>query len=61
MSNYNKKKIIILDHNEQKVMIYDYDENVWESPEDMVDEDENIILDSNCQWMIVNELNIEIK
>lgn len=61
MSNYNKKKIIILDFGEANVLIYDYDENVWESPEDMTDEDGNYILDSNCQWMVVDELNIKIK
>jgi hypothetical protein len=61
MSNYNKKKIVILDHGQQKVMVYDYNENVWDSPEDMMDENGNYILDSNCEWMVVNELNIEIK
>jgi hypothetical protein len=55
------KKIIILDFGESKVLVYDYDENIWESPEDMTDENGNYILDSNCQWMVVDELNIKIK
>lgn len=61
MSNCNKKKIIILDYGEKKVTVYDYNENVWENAEDMTDEDGNYIIDSNCQWMVVDELNIEIK
>jgi len=56
-----KKKIIILDFGTTNVLIYDYDENVWDCPEDMTDEDGCFILDSNCQWMIVDELNIKIK
>lgn len=55
-----KKKIIILDFGTTNVLIYDYDENIWNCPEDMTDEDGNFILDSNCQWMVVDELNIKI-
>lgn len=56
-----KKKIIILDFRTQDVFIYNYDENVWESCEDFI-ESKKINLNSNdCQWMVVDELNIQIK
>lgn len=58
------KKIIILDFSTGEVHIFPYDENVWENGEDFIeDENENgnIALSLiNCQWMIVNELKIEI-
>lgn len=54
------KKIIILDFGTGKVDIYPYDENVWENAEDMTDEDGNYILNSNCQWMIQDKLNLKI-
>jgi len=54
------KKIIILDFGTGKVDIYPYDINVWENAEDMTDEYGNYLIDSNCQWMIVDDLKIEI-
>ena len=54
------KKLIVLDHGESKVHIYNYDENIWESPEDFTDEDGIYLLDSNCEWMLVDKLNIKI-
>jgi hypothetical protein len=58
------KKIIILDFSTGEVHIFPYDENIWEDGEDfIVDENENgsIALSlSNCQWMIVDNLNIAI-
>jgi len=58
MSNF--KKLVVLDHGEQTVTVYSYDEDIWESPEDFTDEDGNCLLDSNCQWMVVKNLNIKI-
>ena len=55
------KKIIILDFEESQVLIYDYDENIWDCPEDMTFDDGSFILNSNCQWMVADELNIKIK
>jgi len=55
------KKIIILDFGTTEVSIYDYDENIWECPEDFTDENGVFIIDSNCQYMVVDELNIKIR
>lgn len=58
------KKIIILDFSTAEVHVFPYDDNVWENGEDfIVDENENgsIALSlSNCQYMIVDDLNIQI-
>ena len=54
------KKLVVLDHGEQSVTVYNYDENIWETPEDFTDENGNYVLDSNCQWMVVDDLNIKI-
>jgi hypothetical protein len=54
------KKLIVLDHGTREVHIYNYDENIWESPEDFTDEDGHYLLDSNCEWMVVDELNIKV-
>ena len=54
------KKIIILDFGSEEVLVYPYDENVWDDTEDMTDEDGNLIINSSCQWMIVDELQIKI-
>jgi hypothetical protein len=54
------KKLVVLDHGEKTVTVYPYDENVWESPEDFTDEDGIYVLDSNCEWMVVDDLNIKI-
>ena len=58
------KKIIILDFSTAEVHVFPYDENVWDDGKDFIeDENENgdIALSlSNCQWMIVDDLKIEI-
>jgi len=54
------KKLIILDHSTQKVHVYNYDENIWESPEHFEIEEGVPVLNSNCEWMLVNELHIQI-
>ena len=50
----NIKKIIILDYSTGEVLIKDYDENIWECAEDMTNEDGNLILHSDCHYMIVD-------
>lgn len=54
------KKLVVLDHGEQTVTVYPYDENIWEEPEDFTDENGIYVLDSNCEWMVVEELKIKI-
>lgn len=54
------KKLIILDFGTGEVHIYPYDENIWESPEDFTDEDGYMIIDSNCQYMVVKDLKLQI-
>jgi len=61
MNNYNKKKIIILVFDTEEVLVYDYDENVWEDCIEFLESDEININSNNCQWMVINELNIQIK
>lgn len=61
MSNYDKKKIIILVFDTEEVLVYDYDENVWESCEDFLESEEMNLNSSNCQWMVIENLNIQIK
>jgi hypothetical protein len=56
-----KKKIIILDFRTQDVLIYDYDENIWESCEDFIESEEINLNSNDCQWMVVDEINIKIK
>ena len=46
--NENIKKIIILDYSTGEVLIKDYDENIWDCPEDMTDEDGILIINSDC-------------
>lgn len=55
------KKIIILCSSTQEVLIYDYNENVWEDVEDFLTSEEIDLDVNNCQWMVVDELNIQIK
>ena len=57
----NIKKIIILDYSTGEVLIKDYDENIWNCAEDMTDEDGNLIIHSDCDWMVVDELNLKIE
>lgn len=55
-----KKVLVILDFTTQEVLIYPYDENVWESPEDVTDRDGNLVIDNNCQYMVCDKLNIKM-
>lgn len=54
------KKIIILDYNTGEVLITDYDPNIWESPEDMEDEFGVGLINSNCNYMVVDKLVLKI-
>jgi hypothetical protein len=55
-----KKALIVLDFETQKVDVYPYDENIWESPEEFQDENDCYIITSNCQWMLTDNLSIKI-
>lgn len=64
MSNQDKQHLIVLDHANQEVHIFPYDENVVESPEDFICEAsencegaENLKL-TNCEFMLVNKVQI---
>lgn len=54
------KALIVLDYIEERVDVYPYDETIWESPEDFTDDDGNYILHSNCNWMVVENVNIKV-
>lgn len=54
------KKLIVLDFETAEVHVYQYDENVWESPEDFTDKDGAYVITESCQWMVVADLNIQI-
>ena len=43
------------------MLIKDYDENIWDCAEDMTDEDGNLLLHSDCHYMIVDKLNLKIE
>jgi hypothetical protein len=58
------KKIVILDFSTAEVHVFSYDSNVWDSGEDffagLAETTEHNFSESNCQWMILDELKIQI-
>ncbi len=54
------KKLVVMDQGTQAISVYQYDENIWESPEDFTTEEGEQPIDSNVSWMVVDELNIHI-
>lgn len=54
-------KIIVLCFSTAEVLVYPYDNNVWEDAEDFLTSEEINLDINNCEWMIVDELNIQIK
>ncbi len=55
-----KQTIIILDFGSGKVLIYPYDPNVWEDGEAFLTSKEVNLRPSNCEWMVVDKLLIEV-
>jgi hypothetical protein len=53
-------KIIILDFRTQDIHIYDYDLNVWEDCIDFIDSEEIGLNSNDCQWMVVDDLKLQI-
>lgn len=58
----NDKKIIILDFSTSKVHIFPFDTFIYDDGEHFISKDDYQLgfTESNCQWMIVNELTIQI-
>jgi hypothetical protein len=60
------KKIIILDFSTAKVHVFPYDENIYSDGEgfinnEWIEEEYGLGLkESQCQWMITDDLNIQI-
>lgn len=54
------KKLVVIDHATEEVLVHQYDEDVWDCPEDYTDENGTYVIDSNCSWIVVDELNIKI-
>lgn len=57
------KKIVILDFGTGEVHAYPFDENIWADGEEFIaseNEEECRLSLNNCQWMIVEDLNIQI-
>jgi hypothetical protein len=52
------KKIIILDFSDAEVYIKDYDDKVWQDAEDFLAE--HGFRESDCQWMIVDQVKFNI-
>ncbi len=52
-------KIIILDFTFAETHIFNYDENIWENAEEFIANHTDLDI-SNCNWMIVKELNLKI-
>jgi hypothetical protein len=55
------KKLVVLDHGVGEVYVYTYDDSKFDCPEDFTDKNGVYVLDSNCEWMLVDELNIIYK
>ena len=58
-----KKKIIILDFSTSEVHVFDFDQQKYEDGETFMASEEMEDYDfkeSQCQWMIVDELKLEI-
>jgi len=53
-------KLIVLDFAIGEVYIYSYDANKL-NPEEVVDENGVYVLNNNCEYMVVDELKINIK
>jgi hypothetical protein len=58
------KKIIILDFESGEVHVFNYDSNIFEDFSDFVivinEEYDLNLREKNCQWMIIDDLNIMI-
>ncbi len=57
------KKIIVLNFLTREVFILNYDENIWEDPEDFISESELLdnVSHNNCQWMVVKDMKLIIE
>ncbi len=56
-------KIIILDFSTSEVFIFPYDENIYENSEDFFDSaycEELGLRETNCQYMVVDQLKLQI-
>jgi hypothetical protein len=53
-------KIIILDFTIGEVHIYPYDLNIWEDAIELIESEEVGLNSNNCQWMVVDELKLQI-
>lgn len=54
-----KKKLVVLDYMSKEVSIYEYDENIYDCPEDF-EIDGVFVIHSNCYFMVVDELKINV-
>ena len=52
------KKIVILDFSDAEVYIKDYDATQWNDAEEFLEE--HGFSESNCEWMIVDKLTLNI-
>lgn len=53
------KKLVVLDYITNEIYVYHYDENIWECPEDY-EIDGIFVIHNNCNWLVVDELKINI-
>lgn len=53
-------KIIILNFETGEVYVYPYDESAWEDCVAFLESDEINLNSDTCQWMVVDELKIQI-
>lgn len=57
------QKIIILNFVTTEVHVFPYDENIWRDAEEFINSKDFKDFDfstTNCHWMVVDELNIQI-
>jgi hypothetical protein len=56
-------KIIILDFSTSEVFVFPFDENIYDNAEDFFDSEyclEKGIRETNCEYMVSDNLNIQI-
>lgn len=54
------KKIIILDFRTAEVHVFPYNEHLWEDCIEFIESEEINLNSNDCQWMVVDNLKIEI-
>lgn len=52
------KILVVLDHLNGVVRLHDYDENIWDDPSEVIDEN-GYVLNGSCDYMVVSEFKLQ--